>query len=112
MNPGNDFYTSKELIKIFGSVKEIARTINKSYTYTYNRCHGINGQMFTVRDKELINEAINKSNAKSELSATLMQHEYSVLEVISILESVVKALKTTDEFYYSSPEWKKRFEEQ
>lgn len=106
-----DFYTPKELVKIFGSVKNIADAINKSYSYAYVRVHGQGGKTFTVRDKQLIRDAIERSNTKSELSAALIKHEYSVLEIVSILESILQALKGTEEYYYSSPEWKKRFEQ-
>ena len=110
MKPDSEFYSPKELIRLFGSVKELANVINKSYSYTYERLNGGRGKTFTVRDKELICAAIEKSNVKSKVSEELLQHDYTVRELVVILESMLKALKGTDEFYYSSPEWKKRFE--
>ncbi|MBR1907071.1 MAG: ParA family protein [Clostridiales bacterium] len=102
MKPDSEFYSPKELIRLFGSVKELANAINKSYSYTYERLNGGRGKTFTVRDKELICAAIEKSNVKSKVSEELLQHDYTVRELVVILESMLKALKGTDEFYYSS----------
>ena len=60
MRPDMEYKGNEQILKYFSGIKEIAETINKSYSYTQRRIKRTNGVDFTEGDWKKINEHIDE----------------------------------------------------